>query len=143
MRLLGVDFGLKRVGLAVTDPGGAMAFPLATLTRGTREALFAELAAVVEREGAQAVVVGWPAPARGRDSLIARQCENFARSLARRVSVPVSLVDETLSSAEAEDDLRRAGVRADRLGPALDQQAAVRILETYLSDPASAREVRA
>ncbi|GAB6038572.1 Holliday junction resolvase RuvX [Fundidesulfovibrio butyratiphilus] len=137
-----MDFGLKRVGLAVTDPGGAMAFPLVTLTRGTRQALFAELVDVVAREGVEAVVVGWPAPAPGRDSLVARQCENFARSLARRVEVPVSLMDETLSSAVAEDDLRQAGVRTSRLGPALDQQAAVRILESYLADPAAARDVR-
>jgi len=144
MRVLGIDFGLKRVGLALSDPGGGMAFPLRTVERtekGGRDALFAELLAVVEGEGVETVVVGWPAPAEGRDSLTARQAANFAASLARRVSVPVKLMDETLSSEQALDDLRASGIKASRRKAALDQQAAVLILRSYLAAPDAAREV--
>jgi putative Holliday junction resolvase len=144
MKVLGIDFGLKRVGLAFSDPSGSMAFPLKTVERtekGGRDALFAELLAVVAGEGVEIVVVGWPAPAKGRDSLTARQAANFAASLARRVSVPVKLMDETLSSEEAMDDLRGSGVKASRRKAALDQQAAVLILRSYLAAPDAAREV--
>jgi len=141
MKTLGIDFGLKRVGLAVSDPDGTLAFPLATITRTSRDALFAGLVEIVGHEGAEAVVVGWPAPAQGQDSLTARQAVNFAQSLARRVSVPVWLMDETLSSEEALGDLRTAGVKRVKREAVLDQQAAVRILQSYLAAPESARLV--
>ncbi|WP_243358430.1 Holliday junction resolvase RuvX [Fundidesulfovibrio terrae] len=146
MRVLGVDFGLKRVGLALSDPGGSMAFPHKTVERtekGGREALFSEIAGIVASEFVELVVVGWPAPAEGRDSLTARQAANFAASLARRVAVPVKLMDETLSSEEALDDLRAAGLKASKRKAALDQQAAVRILQSYLGAPEAARDVTA
>jgi putative Holliday junction resolvase len=144
MRTLAIDFGLKRVGLALTDPAGSMAFPYGTLDgpdAGGRDALFAALVDIVAGEGVEAVVVGWPAPAEGRDSLTARQAANFAASLARRVAAPVRLMDETLSSEEALDELRQAGVRAARRKAALDQQAAVNILRSYLASPGEAKPV--
>lgn len=144
MRILAIDFGLKRVGLALTDPAGAMAFPHGTLSgpdAGGRDALFAAILAIVEREGVEALVVGWPAPAEGRDSLTARQAANFAASLARRAAVPVHLMDETLSSEEALDELRQAGVKAAKRKAVLDQQAAVNILRSFLAAPQSARPV--
>ncbi|WP_243313348.1 Holliday junction resolvase RuvX [Fundidesulfovibrio agrisoli] len=139
MRTLGIDFGLKRVGLAVTDPNGSMAFPLETIQREGRDELFARLVSLVEREGVERVVVGWPAPAEGRDSLTARQAVNFARSLARRVAAPVLLMDETLSSESAMDDLRAAGVKPHKRKAVLDQRAAVLILESFLAAPDCAR----
>jgi len=146
MKTLGIDFGLKRVGLAVSDPAGSMAFPYKTIERteqGGKNALFAELVSIVESEGIEDIVVGWPAPAEGRDSLTARQASNFAASLARRVSVPVKLMDETLSSEAAMDQLLDAGVKKGRRKGVLDQQAAVLILGSYLDAPGQARPVEA
>ncbi|MCK9240941.1 Holliday junction resolvase RuvX [Desulfocurvus sp.] len=140
MRTLGIDFGLKRVGLALSDPRGALAFPYRTVARTTRDALFAELLEVIAAEGVQAVVVGLPLTLDGQDSMTTRQARNFAASLARRTPLPVALADERLSSAAADDDLDAAGLRGrDRRKAARDQQAAVRILQTYLDnrDPAA------
>lgn len=140
-----MDFGLKRVGLALSDPSGAMAFPYKTVTRtqqGGRNALFAELTDIIARESVQLVVVGWPAPAKDRGSLTARQAQNFAESLARRVGVPVALMDETLSSEEALAALREAGVKPSRRKAVLDQQAAVLILQSFLDAPHAARPVQ-
>lgn len=139
MRILGIDFGLKRVGLAVSDPDGRMAFPLRTIERTTREALFAELLDVLATENVEAVVVGLPLNLDGSDSMTTRQARNFAASLGRRTELPVTLVDERLSSAAAADDLARAGLSGRRRKAVLDQQAAVRILETHISQSEDGR----
>lgn len=133
MRTLGIDFGLKRVGLALSDPRGALAFPYRTITRTTREALFTELLEIIAREDVQAVIVGLPLTLDGGESTTTRQARNFAASLARRTPLPVALVDERLSSAAADDDLDQAGLRDHaRRKAARDQQAAVRILQSFI-----------
>jgi putative Holliday junction resolvase len=138
MKILGIDFGLARVGLAVTDPDGRMAFPRGVIVRTTRAALFDELAAVIAAEGVARIVVGRPEPldgVPGREAETVRQIENFAQSLARRTPLPIEFTDESLSSALAAEDLRDAGLSGRRLREALDAQAAVRILNSYLARP--------
>jgi len=137
MRHLGVDFGLKRVGLAVSDPSGSMAFPLRVIERTTKDRLFAELLDVIEREGVEMIVLGLPAPPPGaedggEESLTARQIRNFAESLARRTSVPIAFENESYTSVAAEAQLREAGLRGAKLKKALDAQAAALILTAYL-----------
>jgi putative Holliday junction resolvase len=133
MRTLGVDFGIKRVGLAVTDQDGRMAFPLKTVERTTRDATFAQILDVIESENIEAVVVGLPLDLDGSETLTTRQAVNFAKSLARRTDKPVKFADERLSSAEAEERLHEAGVSGKKLKKALDSQAAVLILESFLA----------
>lgn len=138
MKILGIDFGLARVGLAVTDPEGRLAFPLRVIVRTTRAALFSDILAAVAAEGIGRIVVGRPEPmdgVPGREAETVRQIENFAQSLARRTDVPIDFEDETLSSALAAGDLREAGLSGRRLREALDAQAAVRILNSYLTRP--------
>ena len=132
MRVLGVDFGLKRVGLAVCDPAGILASPLPALQRTTRDAMFAELTALVAAEKVEAVVVGLPLALDGSDTETTRQARNFAQSLQRRLTIPVHLEDERLTSAAAEEELKEAGLCARKRKQALDSQAAVQILRTWL-----------
>jgi putative Holliday junction resolvase len=132
MRLLGIDFGTKRVGLAVSDGTAGMAFPLKTIERTTREALFDELLKTIEEERVGKVIVGLPLDLSGQETLSTRQAANFAASLKRRTDLPVVFADERLSSAEAEDRLHEAGVSGKSLKKVLDSQAAVLILESYL-----------
>ena len=133
MRVLGIDYGTRRIGLAVTDPGETMAFPYATLEKTTRDRLFFELSAIIEREGVEKLVLGLPLSLDGRETLTTRQVKNFADRLRRKFERPVILVDESLSTWAAEADLEAAGVKKKRRKAVLDQQAAVRILETYLA----------
>ena len=137
MRALGIDFGLKRVGLAVCDPTGTLVSPLTTLTRTTRDALFDELIEIIQNESIETVVVGLPLSLEGADTLTTRQARNFAESLERRVSVPVRLMDERLTSAEAEEELNAAGLRGKKKKMALDSQAAVIILRSWLENEPS------
>jgi len=133
MRVLGIDYGQVRVGLALTDPGGRMAFPRPALTRTTRDGLFEALKALIEAEGVEAVVVGLPLTMDGGDSLTTRQTRNFAESLARRITAPVHLMDERLSSAAADAQLKEAGLCSRKRKVRLDSQAAVQILETWIA----------
>ncbi|GAB6124497.1 Holliday junction resolvase RuvX [Humidesulfovibrio idahonensis] len=133
MRVLGIDYGQVRVGIAITDPEGRMAFPRPAIVRTTRDALFASLVALIKAEGAEAVVVGLPLTLDGEDSLTTRQVRNFAESLARRTTAPVHLMDERLSSAAAQAQLKEAGLCSRKMKSRLDSQAAVQILETWIS----------
>jgi putative Holliday junction resolvase len=133
MRYLGIDFGLKRVGLALTDPAGTMAFPYRTLVRTTRKQFFEDLLQVIEDEKVQGVVLGLPLDLEGRETETTRQVLNFRNSLARRITLPVFLVNEALSSFEAEQALSRSGMKKKKQKPVLDQVAAVIILESFLA----------
>lgn len=142
MKYLGIDFGLQRTGLAVTDAGGRMAFPRTTVTpgkSGTREAFFMALMAVIEQESPQALVVGLPVALDGSDSLTTRQVRNFVKNLKKRTTLPIFFMNETLSSFDAQNDLHAAGLFGSKAKVALDQQAAVRILESFLNQPQHAR----
>ena len=97
------------------------------------------LAALAADEGVEAVVMGLPLLDDGGDSLTTRQVRRVAERLKRRLSVPLYFMPEFLSSEEAWSDLREAGVRRPRRKDVLDQQAAVRILQSFLSMPPDQR----
>lgn len=139
MKYLALDYGLKRVGVAVSDPEGRMAFPRCTLARDTRDGFFSELLALLERERPDAVVLGLPLHVDGTECLTTRQVRNFAASLKRRMALPLYWIDEALTSRQAESDLREAGLSARAIKQVVDQQAAVRILETFLAQPENRR----
>ena len=139
MKYLALDYGLKRVGVAVSDPEGRMAFPRCTLARDTRDGFFSELLALLERERPDAVVLGLPLHVDGTECLTTRQVRNFAASLKRRMALPLYWMDEALTSRQAESDLREAGLSARAIKQVVDQQAAVRILETFLAQPENRR----
>ncbi len=139
---MGVDYGLARTGLAVSDPEGRLAFPLTTLRleeHAGRKEFLAALAARITAEAAGAVVMGLPLLDDGTDSLTTRQVRNITARLKRRLDLPVFYMPELLSSEEAWADLREAGVRVGKRKAVLDQQAAVRILASFLALPPEQR----
>lgn len=141
MKLVAVDYGLARTGLAATDPDGILAYPLETLRLDSypnRKAFFDALARRVLAEKPDAVVVGLPLLADGSDSLTTRQIRNAVKKLLHRIPVPIYLMEEYLSSEEAAWDLEEAGLKRSRRKAVLDQQAAVRILESYMHSPSGA-----
>lgn len=131
-----MDYGLARTGLAVSDPDGRMAFPLATVRLQDypdRKLFLAALAEKIIETGAEAVVVGLPLTQDGEESLTTRQVRNVTQRLKRRVPLPFYYMVEELSSEEAWADLREAGLKMRKRKAVLDQQAAVRILSSFLS----------
>ena len=130
MKLLAIDYGQSRTGIAVSDAGGRMAFPRCTLHKKTRAAFLEQLCALIAEEDPGAIVIGLPLLADGSESLGTRQIRNFARSLQRRLALPIYLMEEFLSTHEAAAQMREVGHRPKN--GELDQQAAVRILESFL-----------
>jgi putative Holliday junction resolvase len=128
---LGVDVGTVRIGVAVSDPGGALALPLETVPRGPGD--LRRLADLAAERAAVEVVVGLPRSLSGREGPAAAAVRAFAADLALAVGpVPLRLVDERLSTVTAGRDLRAAGRDARRARAVLDQQAAVAILQLAL-----------
>ncbi|MFO8031343.1 MAG: Holliday junction resolvase RuvX [Desulfohalobiaceae bacterium] len=139
MRTLGIDFGLQRVGLALSDPWGKMALPYKTLRHQGRKKLVQDILHILELEHVQRIVLGLPQNHSGEENLGVRQVKNLARSLQRATGWQIYLLDETLSSYEAQQRLKSAGLRANKHKSVLDQQAAVVILENFLQDPEQAQ----
>ncbi|MCL1939844.1 MAG: Holliday junction resolvase RuvX [Desulfovibrionaceae bacterium] len=139
MKFLAIDYGQKRTGIALSDPGGVLAFPRATIIMRGKDAFFAELLALAEAEAAQAFVVGLPLRENGEDSETTRQARNMAARLKRRTKLPVYFMPEALSSHDAESRLRAAGKNSDTIRHTLDKAAAAAILESFLALPEDRR----
>jgi putative transcription antitermination factor YqgF len=112
MRWLGIDFGERRIGLAISDPEGRLAVPLATLARASDRAAAGEIAAIARREGVGRLVVGEPRDLEGGRGAAAERARRFAARLARAAGLPCELIDEALTSREAA--ARLAGGGGDR-----------------------------
>jgi putative pre-16S rRNA nuclease len=127
-RVLAIDPGQRRVGLAVSDPRGVVAQGLPTFDRRAGVELLDRLAELVDAYGVTRIVMGHPRSLAGRDTEATRLAEAMADEIRRRLAVAVELWDDRLTSAEARRVL--AGSRADK--KAVDRVAAVLILQGYL-----------
>ena len=133
MVVAGIDFGNRRIGLAVSNPDQLSAYPVETIERG--RSLAADLATLRARLTAlevRRVVVGLPLNMDGTVGPQARAAQVFARRLEEATGIPVELCDERLSSFEAEERLKGIPVRRNRRKLAIDAVAASVILETWL-----------
>jgi putative Holliday junction resolvase len=132
MRALGIDFGEKRIGLAVSDPEGRVATPLETLTRKSDREVVAQISDIVRREGVERLVVGEPLGLDGTRGPAAERVGSFARKLEDKTGLPCELVDESLTSVEAAERLREAGVDPRRHPERIDALAAQILLQQTL-----------
>ena len=132
MRVLGLDVGDRRIGVALSDETGLLASPLPTLERvGPRKDLKA-IAALVRDRGAGEIVVGLPYNMDGSVGPQAEKVRAFAEALAPVARVPVRYWDERLTTVEAEQILIERDVSRQRRKGLVDQVAAVLILQSYL-----------
>jgi putative Holliday junction resolvase len=132
MRVLGIDFGEVRIGIAVSDPEAKMAIPLTTLIRVNDRAAIEEIRQIVEREGVDRIVLGEPRNMDGSLGEAARRVRSFREKLRGQLAIRCDLTDESLTSVEARERLRDAGVDVHRSPERIDQLAAQILLEQYL-----------
>jgi len=139
-RVLAVDWGAKRFGLALSDPTRLIAQPLTTLIRRAKQrAPVADIVALARHHGVTQVVVGLPLDLDGAEGEAAREARALGEAVARRAAIPVSYWDERLSTARALRAARSAGVRDRDSRERIDQMAAVAILQGWLDAQAHRR----
>lgn len=131
-RVLGLDLGDARIGVAISDDDRRMAVPLGTIHTGAPADLKA-VAKLVDEHAATTVVVGLPLSMSGERGPAAAKADAFADALRSILSVPVELQDERLSTVEAERGLRDAGVSGRERRNVVDRTAATVILQAWLN----------
>lgn len=129
MRALGLDVGERRLGVALSDPGKKLAFPLTVIHRMGGEEDIEALKHLVRKHEVDEIVIGLPFSLDGNLGPQARRVMEFVEELTRALSLPVILWDERLSTVEASRRLREVGVK-DKA--AQDTLAAVIVLQNYL-----------
>ena len=132
--VLAFDFGTRRIGVAVGDFETRLAHPLTTVAAADNRARFGAIERLIAEWRPALLVVGLPARADGGEHPVGNLARRFAQRLHGRFGLRAELVDEHLTSHDAEQSLRSAGTRGARLKAGLDAVAAQRILETYFSE---------
>lgn len=132
IRILAIDFGLKRFGLAVSDELGITAQGLPTLARTRVRDDLDAIRKFVEEYAVEAVVMGLPLSHRGEETTMSGRVREFGEKLRRHLGCPVEFWDERLTSAEAHRLLRASGISIRKRQQAADRVAATLILQNYL-----------
>ena len=139
-RILAIDYGLKRMGLAVSDALGLTAQGLTTLERTRAEDDLARIRDISVEYTVERVIVGHPVAKDGRETEMSRRVAQFAEKLRRRLPCPVELWDERLTSVEANRMLRGSGISIRKRQQAADRVAATLLLQSYLDRQAYERQ---
>jgi putative holliday junction resolvase len=132
MRCLGIDYGEKRIGLSYGDELG-VATPLPALIDSTEHARLEKLAGLVRQRGITDLVLGHPLNMDDTAGFKAKEAEAFAARLGKQFGLPVHLVDERLTSYEAEQTIPRRKRRSVRASGLVDSRAACLILQDFLN----------
>ena len=132
MKILAVDFGDSRTGIAICDRGELLASPVCVIEEKHFPTTIQKTAAQAEEQSAELIVVGHPLNMDGSKGPRAQLCEEFAEKLRELVSVPVVLWDERLTTIEANEILIESGVRREDRKKVIDKIAATLILQSYL-----------
>lgn len=138
MRILAVDPGEKRLGLAISDPSGTIANPLATLKHRSRDQDADQIVQIAAEYHVERIVVGQALDETGQPTLEGRRAARLAGAIRTRTTIPVDLWDESGSTQEARAGQITLGVRRSKRRGHLDSLAATVILQSYLD----ARQVR-
>lgn len=131
---LGLDIGLKRVGIAGSDGTGLIATGITTLKRSSFDRDVACLRELVRERGVQILVAGLPYSMSGDLGAQARQVQKYATRIASALALPLEYVDERLTSVQAEDLLKAEGISPSQNKGSIDRKAAALILQRWLDE---------
>lgn len=131
-RYLGIDFGQKRVGVAISDEEHIISFPLGVVPNSGPRPVVAEISRLVKERAVSRIIVGLPLNLDGSRGAAAQGVEKFAGQLKEQLNVPVELWDERLTSKAAERAMIAGGLSRARRKQSIDQATAQIILQSYL-----------
>ena len=132
MRALGIDFGERRIGLAISDPAGRVAVPLLSFERRDDRRAARRIAGIARDEAVELLVLGEPRRLDGSRGTAAERVARFGKRLHEATGLPIEWVDEALTSVEARARLREAGVGRAELAERIDAVAAQILLQQAL-----------
>jgi putative Holliday junction resolvase len=132
LRILALDLGKKRIGLAISDPLGITAQGLPNLVRINKRTDLAALEQLVRQREVGLILMGNPINMRGDEGRQSGWVREFAQALEKRTGLPVKLWDERLTSVEASRVLRSSGISIEKRAAAVDRLSAVILLQSYL-----------
>jgi putative Holliday junction resolvase len=137
---MALDYGSRRIGLAISDAEGIFAFPAGALASNGRARDLEELRRLAAERGVQRIVVGLPIHMSGRTSEIAQAAEEFANEVAKVTGLPVEMLDERWTTREAERSLAESKSGRRKRREAVDSAAATLLLQTWLARASHAAE---
>lgn len=132
MRILAVDHGEKRIGLALSDPTGTIASPLTVIKHVSRLLDAAQVANLAAENEAGLIVIGQSFDEEGNPNLAGRRAAKFAEALKEQTNIPIELFDESFSTQDARATRIEMGVSRKKRSGHMDELAAVMILRSYL-----------
>ena len=131
-RILGIDYGERRIGLALSDPLGIIAKPLKVIDRKTTPNYKSAIIEIIEEKKVIEIVIGLPVTMRGEYSNQTKTVQNFINEISGICNIPVTNIDERLSSIAAKKALHEQGVKTGHEKGRVDETAAAIILQEYL-----------
>ena len=141
-RVMAIDFGAKRLGVAVSDLTGVLAQPVTVIARSRIKEDLVLLAKVIEEYAIKRIVVGNPRTLAGAEGSQSARVHEFIKVLKRTFNLPVDLYDERLSSKQAMDRLADTGIRGRDAKASVDKVAAALVLQAYLDRRRAGRAFR-
>jgi len=131
-RILGIDYGMRRIGIAISDPLRISAQSLPTITAKGLEQVFSQLETIVIEKNVTEIVVGMPLNLKGEKTRSAQKVEKFIEQLKNRFKLPVQSWDERWTSIAAQRTIRELGKSPSRHKDKIDQISALLILQSFL-----------
>jgi putative holliday junction resolvase len=138
-RILALDFGTKRIGVAISDPTFSLASPLPYLNASPFKLLVENLKVLIKEREVVTILVGIPRNMDGSYGSSSEKALDFTRRLQELLIVPIKTIDERLSTVEAQRRLQEAGKNQKQQRPLIDSSSAVIILQSYLDSPINFR----
>jgi putative Holliday junction resolvase len=135
MRVLAIDYGSVRIGLALSDPTGTLARPLPFVPARGDAKLARELAALAQKEQAELILLGLPRNMDGSHGDAAAKVKTFAAALGQATKIPIQLADERLTTVQASRQLHEAGKDTRAQRGRIDSEAATVLLQGWLDAP--------
>lgn len=131
--ILSIDYGLKRIGLAVSDPMRSFTFPFGVIENKNIKQILSEIKQIVTDRDIDLILIGLPLNMDNSKSEMTLKVELFANQVEKELNLKVVLLDERLSSFQAEENLRKSNLNAKKMKKYVDSEAARIILEDYIN----------